>query len=86
MTDEDLAKLRDWIAYDPSDGAQRVREAVAPTVQELAKLIRKAQLFAPQPDRWVLMMRPAVYSALLPMRRRKLQPYIRAAWKGHAQP
>lgn len=65
MNDQEFAELKNWIAYDQSDQAQQVREALAPMIQELAAMIDRAVAFAPQ---------------LPSIRRRKLQPYIRKAW------
>jgi hypothetical protein len=53
------------------------------TVEAIVRFWREASEAAtrvPQPIKWVVFMRPEVYSQLLPMRRRKLQPYIRSVW------
>lgn len=47
------------------------------------ELQRQTERLALEPERWVVYMRPEVYSRLLPMRWRKLQPYIRKAWRQH---
>lgn len=47
----------------------------------LADAFRRIGFVAPQPDRWVMYMRPEVYSRLLPRSRQKIQPYVRKAWR-----
>lgn len=54
------------------------------TVEAMVRFWRKlsdAAQHAPQPIKWVMYMRPEVYSRLLPRSRQKLQPYVRKAWR-----
>lgn len=57
-----------------------VNSSVA-SIAAMADAFRRIQLTAPKPDRWVMMMRPKVYSRLLPRSRQKMQPYVRKAWR-----
>lgn len=79
MSEHDV--LRWWIATDQSDAAQCVREAVAPSVTELTRMIRAAQELAPTPDHWVLVMRDNTYSLLLPPMRKKMHRYARSLYR-----
>lgn len=74
MSEEDLRQIGDLITWSAN--------ASATAIADLARAFKQIKALVDQsfgPPRYVVFMRPEHYSAMLPMRRRKLQPYIRKA-------
>lgn len=73
MTPEQAQSIGDMLAHAANQSAA--------TVANLAAAFRRIATIAPKPDRYVMMMRPEMYSRLLPRSRQKMQPYVRKAWR-----